>query len=28
VLGPGVEVERTEYVLGGDRRCTYDVRES
>jgi predicted ArsR family transcriptional regulator len=26
VLGPGVEVERTEHVLVGGRRCAYRVR--
>lgn len=26
VLGPRITVERTEYVLEGDRRCTYEVR--
>jgi predicted ArsR family transcriptional regulator len=25
VLGPGVEVERTEHVLAGGRRCAYRV---
>jgi predicted ArsR family transcriptional regulator len=26
VLGPKVTVERTEYLLDGDRRCTYAIR--
>ena len=26
LLGSDVEVERTEYILDGDRRCTYSVR--
>ena len=26
LLGPDVEIERTEYILDGDRRCTYSVR--
>lgn len=26
LLGPEVEVERIEYILEGDRRCTYSVR--
>lgn len=25
VLGPGVSVERTEHIVGGDRRCAYRV---
>jgi predicted ArsR family transcriptional regulator len=25
VLGPGVRVERTEHIVGGDRRCAYRV---
>lgn len=25
VLGPGVDVERTEHIVGGDRRCAYRV---
>ena len=25
VLGPGVEVERTEHIVSGDRRCAYRV---
>jgi predicted ArsR family transcriptional regulator len=25
VLGPGVHVERTEHIVGGDRRCAYRV---
>ena len=25
VLGPGVTVERTEHIVGGDRRCAYRV---
>jgi predicted ArsR family transcriptional regulator len=25
VLGPGVVVERTEHIVGGDRRCAYRV---
>ena len=25
VLGPDVEVERTEHIVGGDRRCAYRV---
>jgi predicted ArsR family transcriptional regulator len=27
LLGPGVEVERTEHVLAGGRRCAYRIRE-
>ena len=26
VLGPGVEVERTEHILAGARRCAYRIR--
>jgi predicted ArsR family transcriptional regulator len=26
VLGPGVEVERVEHIVSGDRRCAYRVR--
>jgi len=26
VLGPGVEVERAEHILSGDRRCVYRVK--
>jgi predicted ArsR family transcriptional regulator len=25
VLGHGVDVERTEHIVGGDRRCAYRV---
>jgi predicted ArsR family transcriptional regulator len=25
VLGPGVDVERTEHIVSGDRRCAYRV---
>ncbi|MDQ3753204.1 MAG: MarR family transcriptional regulator, partial [Acidobacteriota bacterium] len=25
VLGPGVEVERVEHIVSGDRRCAYRV---
>ena len=25
VLGPGVDVERTEHIVAGDRRCAYRV---
>lgn len=25
VLGPGVSVERTEHIVGGDRRCAYRI---
>ena len=25
VLGPRVTIERTEYLLDGDRRCTYEI---
>lgn len=25
LLGSGVKVERTEYILDGDRRCTYEI---
>lgn len=25
VLGPDVQVERTEYLLDGDRRCVYRI---
>lgn len=25
VLGPGVNIERTEYLLAGDRRCAYRI---
>jgi predicted ArsR family transcriptional regulator len=25
ILGPGVRVERTEHIVGGDRRCAYRV---
>jgi predicted ArsR family transcriptional regulator len=25
VLGPGVTVERTEHIVGGDRRCAYRI---
>jgi predicted ArsR family transcriptional regulator len=25
VLGPGVTVDRTEYLLGGDQRCAYRI---
>ncbi len=28
VLGPRAHVERTEYMLGSDRRCTYVIHES
>jgi predicted ArsR family transcriptional regulator len=27
VLGPGVDVERTEHIVAGDRRCAYRVTE-
>lgn len=27
VLGPGAEVERTEHIVKGGRRCTYVIRE-
>ena len=26
VLGPGVEVERSEHILAGARRCAYRIR--
>ena len=26
VLGPNVEVERTEHILAGARRCAYVIR--
>jgi len=26
VLGPGIAVERSEHIVGGDRRCVYRVR--
>ena len=25
VLGPGVTVERSEHIVGGDRRCAYRI---
>jgi predicted ArsR family transcriptional regulator len=28
VLGPGVDVERTEHIVSGDRRCAYRVTAS
>lgn len=28
LLGEGVEIERTEHILAGARRCTYRVRET
>lgn len=28
VLGPEVQVERTDYLLSGARRCAYDIRPS
>jgi predicted ArsR family transcriptional regulator len=28
VLGPGVEVERVEHIVSGDRRCAYRVKPS
>ena len=27
VLGPGIQVERTEHIVGGDRRCAYRVTD-
>jgi predicted ArsR family transcriptional regulator len=27
VLGPSVTVERTEHIVGGDRRCAYRIVE-
>lgn len=27
VLGPDITIERTEYLLDGDRRCTYEIRD-
>ena len=26
VLGEGVDVDRSEYLIAGDRRCTYRIR--
>ena len=27
VLGPGIQVERTEHIVGGDRRCAYRITD-